>query len=94
MNIQLYLDDYTRLWHQASKDFKPVNGVISLEEKQQREEGLMRFSKALQQETGRVKNVEINREQLMLQFKEQFGHFFKNSFNFNAQENAIIADSG
>jgi hypothetical protein len=94
MNIQLYLDDYTRLWHQASKDFNPVNGVISLEEKLKREDGLIRFSKALQQETDRGKNIEANREKLMLQFKEQFGHFFKNSLNFNQQEYNIIAESG
>lgn len=92
MNIQAYLDDYTRLWHQSSTAFKPINCIVSTEEKMKREEGLMHFSKALQLENGR--NAEVKREVLMQQFKAQFGQFFSNSFNFSPDENALVADSG
>lgn len=94
MNIEICLNEFTQLWNNAPNDFISVTNEISIEEKLKREEGLIRFSKAIQNEVDLKKMDVLDRQRFVEQFKESFGLFFKNSFSFSNTETAIISDSG
>lgn len=94
MNIEFYLNEFTQLWNNSSPEFSSINQVVSLEEKLEREEALMKFSKSLRSDVDFKKlNVEA-KEQLIRQFQEGIGQFFMNSLNFSPHEAAIVGQSG
>ena len=94
MNIKLNLKEFTDLWEKSSTEFCSVNGIIDFNEKLSREEGLVKFSKAMRTDVDFRKLNSEMREQFIKQFQVNLATFFQNSLNFNQSETAIIAQSG
>lgn len=94
MNIALHLKEFTALWEQSSQEFSAVNEEISDNERIQREEGLIKFSKSMRNDVDFRKLSKEMREQFIRQFQENMASFFQNSLNFSPNETAIIEKSG
>lgn len=94
MNIELHLQEFTKLWENSTSEFSVVNEEISDQEKIQREEGLQKFQKSMRNDVDIRKLRGEVREQFIRQFQESMALFFRNSLNFNPNETAIITKSG
>jgi hypothetical protein len=94
MNINRYVEEFTNLWNRSSVSFPNLGEEIPLPEKIKREEGLEQFSKTMRNEID-FKNINGSGKKILVQqMKQNMGVFFKNSFNFEADEISIITDKG
>jgi len=94
MNINHYVEEFTNLWNSSSVLFPDLGDEIPVQEKIKREEGLENFARTMRNEVD-LKNVNgSGKKVLVQQMKQNMGVFFKNSFNFKADELSILSDKG
>jgi hypothetical protein len=94
MNINHYVKEFTNLWNSSSVSFPNMGEEIPFPEKLKREEGMEQFSKTMRNETD-LKNINGSGKKILVQqLKQNMGVFFKNSFNFEADELSIITEKG
>ena len=94
MNINSYVEEFTNLWNSSSASFPYLGEEIPVAEKIKREEGLEQFAKTMRNETD-LKNINGSGKKILVQqMKQNMGVFFKNSFNFEAEELSILSEKG
>jgi hypothetical protein len=94
MNINHYVEEFTNLWNSSSVSFPNLGEEIPFSEKLKREEGVEHFAKTMRNEVD-LKNVNgSGKKVLVQQMKQNMGVFFKNSFNFKADELSILSEKG
>jgi hypothetical protein len=94
MNIDRYVEEFTNLWNNSSVTFPELGEEISVEEKIKREEGVEKFSRSAKNDID-VSNLSgSGKKKLSLQFKQNMAAFFKNAFNYESDELAILSGRG
>jgi len=94
MNIDFFVNEFTKLWDQSPVTFPSFGKEYSDEDKLVREEGLIKFSKNMKNEID-MKSLDATRkDQLEFKVKSTFGPYFRNAFNFSARESALITNTG
>jgi hypothetical protein len=94
MNIDHYVEAFTNLWNRSSAAFPNLGEEISVDEKIKREEGVEQFSKSAKKDVDLKDFSGRGKKKLSLQFKQNMAAFFKNSFNYQSDELAILSGRG
>lgn len=94
MNVDHYVEEFTRLWNISSVSFPNLGEEISLDEKIRREDEVEQFSKSARKDMDIKEMNGSAKKKMSLQFKQTMTVFFKNIFNYEQDELSILSGRG
>jgi hypothetical protein len=94
MNIDRFVEEFTNLWNNSSISFPNLGEEIPIDEKIRREVGVEDFSRSAKKDVDYKNFQGSGKKKLTLQFKQNMAVFFKNTFNYESDELAILSGRG